>query len=350
MTLLAEQQNMPRGMATAVVRDEVPRTAAQTNSAPEGREVPMASGPRQMYTAMETVQRVAPAHGESNQPRFSAEQKWDPQDFGGSLPGQGQKLSGQNSIPVLTLGGRRRTAEAQPHLVPGQKLLRFSVGGSPIYVRQTAASSTAGVANGQVTIWHITVPLGKHWGTHSSTLRSCGNFETHSPPRLGRRNAVHKSGWQTVTPEKRPCLQNQSTIWFFINYFSPPSWRYSTLTDETVELLQQTWDTVCGLQFGQILRSQIIYWHVPRELQQSYPMQSADLLRYPNPGRSRVLSPEQRPWHHPHTLGRRNQSLAGGQGWRFWGHLATRAQYETEIAETRSFLKKVFHGTRWYKR
>ena len=84
--------------------------AQKTPEGPEGREVPMASGSRQMYTAMETVQRVAPAHGESNQPRFSAEQKWDPQDFGGSLPEQGQKLPGQYSIPVLTLGGRRRTA------------------------------------------------------------------------------------------------------------------------------------------------------------------------------------------------------------------------------------------------
>ena len=70
----------------------------------------------------------------------------------------------------------------------------------------------------------------------------------------------------------------------------------------------------------------------------------ADLLRYPNPGRSRA--PERRPWHHPHTLGHRNQSLAVGQGWRFWGHLATRAQHETEISETRSYLEK---SLSWYK-
>ena len=127
---------------------------------------------------------------------------------------------------------------------------------------------------------------------------------------LGRRNAVHKSGWQTVTPEKQRVCKTKAPCDFS---FSPPSWRYPTLTDETVELLPQTWDTVCGLQFGQIFAQPNNINNIltcPEGASTKLSKVLADFLRYPNPGRSRALSPEQRPWHHPRTLGHQNHNLA----------------------------------------
>ena len=194
--------------------------------------------------------------------------------------------------------------------------------------------------------------LGKHWGTHSSTLRSCGNFETHSPPRLGAEMRFTSPAGKQWPQKNSVSAKPKHHLIFHYNYFSPPSWRYPTLTDETVELLPQTWDTVCGLQFGQILRSQIIFWHVPR-LQQSYPMQSAHLLRYPDiqiPEGHGLLNRDPDTIHTRWAIGiitspcRTRTEVSGS-----FGHELD-ARWNGNCRNSILSEKKVFHGTRWYKR